>query len=51
MKKNKLIFTVDVPFAYTTLVAFNTLLKYEGKREIDINILIKYRELLISNAL
>lgn len=51
MKKNEIILTIDIPFAYTTLVAFNTLLKYEDRREIDVDVLIKYRNLLISNAL
>ena len=51
MKKNEIILTIDIPFAYTTLVAFNALLKYEGRREIDVDVLIKYRNLLIPNAL
>jgi len=47
----KIVKKIDVPFTYTVLVAFSSLLKYEDKREIDIETLVKYRDCLLSNAL
>jgi len=42
---------IEVPYLYTTLYALKTIMYYENRRSINIDNLIKYREIILDNII
>jgi len=42
---------IEVPYLYTTLYALETIMYYENRRSINIDNLIKYREIILDNII